>query len=275
MTSKNLDNVGDDNVIDLTLSSSESETESEIETNSVGSDEDECPFNPPLNISGNILSIRHYRILNSVSSWFTDDIINGFFCKLKDSSSGLYVFSSFFYDALIHKGQAYCLKYWITARFKDFLSSLDSVVEDKLVLFPVNSGGSHWVVVAWEVSKGELSYYDSLMCKRSGNLIMKHISELINNFIDEYELDKSLSSLSLEDSSEKSALLPKIKTFSIPKGQPQQTDGSSCGPFCCFFAKHLVEKKNISGISVDIYEFRKGLIDFFINKQAELAEQSE
>ena len=114
---------------------------SEIETDSVGS-ERRVSFNPPLNISGNILSIRHYQILNSVSSWFTDDIINGFFCKLKDSSSGLYVFV-LFYDALIQKGQAHCLKYWITARFKDFLSSLDSVVEDKLVLFPVNSGGSH------------------------------------------------------------------------------------------------------------------------------------
>ena len=146
-------------------------------------------------------------------------------------------------------------------------------IEDKLVLFPINSGASHWVLVAWNVCKGEISYFDSLMCKRSGNLIMKRISGLINNFINEDELDKSLKSLSLEDATEESAsdsdTVPMIKLFSIPKRQPQQTDGSSCGPFCCFFAKNLVEKKKISGISVNIYEFRKNLIDFFINKQLE------
>ena len=268
-TEKSINDLGNVCVIDLTLISSESESETE----SVRSEDSECPFNPPLNISGNILSFRHYRILMTTYSWFNDDIINAYFCKLKDSSSRLFVFSSFFYEALTQKGQEYCLKHWITSSFKEFLSLKTIPIEDKLVLFPINSGASHWVLVAWNVCKGEISYFDSLMCKRSGNLIMKRISGLINNFINEDELDKSLKSLSLEDATEESAsdsdTVPMIKLFSIPKRQPQQTDGSSCGPFCCFFAKNLVEKKKISGISVNIYEFRKNLIDFFINKQLE------
>lgn len=245
--------------IDLTLSSSGSESDTSTETETETEAEDEqCPFNPPIDVSGNILSSHHHRILNSRSSWFTDDIINAFFCKLKESAPHLLVFSSFFYEALMQKGQEYCLKHWLTASFKEFLSSHQ--LEDRTILFPVNSGGSHWVLVAWELSIGEMFYYDSLMCKRSGNLIMKRISGLINQFLDEDELDRAMKSLSLENEETSQLNVSKIKLLSIPKGQLQQSDGSSCGPFCCFFAKKLVEK---TGTCVDIYEFRKGLVDFF------------
>ena len=261
-----------EDIIDLTLSSSDSESDETFKSEDL--EDLECPFNPPINVSGNILSSRHYRILNSQSSWFTDDIINAFFCKLKDSATYLYVFCSFFYEALIQRGREYCLKHWLTANFKTFLASESSSLEDKLVLFPVNSGGSHWVLVIWEVSKGEIAYYDSLMCKRSGNLMMKHISGLINHFIDEDELDKSLRNLSLEDTkdeiiAELGLNIPKIKSLLIPKGQPQQIDGSSCGPFCCFFAQNLVKRKDLEGISVDINKFRHSLIDLFLNKNFE------
>lgn len=257
--------------IDLTLDSSDSETtEFDDQSDSHETETGNNPFSPPLIISGNILSSRHYRILNSKSSWFTDDIINAYFCKLTGSSLNLFAFSSFFYDALIHKGQDYCLKHWLVKSFKEFLAK-EPESNHKLVLFPVNSGGSHWVLVAWQVSAGELYYYDSLMCKKSGNLIMKHISKLINSFLEEEEFENSLKSLSIEDDVCKDKIIerthPKIEKLLITKGQPQQTDGSSCGVFCCLFGEILSKQKKITNLDFDIYKFRESLIDFFLDKQ--------
>ena len=246
-------------VIDLTLSDDESQSENELR-NEISFD---CPFNPPLNISGNILEYRHYKILKSHSAWFTDDIVNAFFCILQSKyKDKCFVFSSFFYESLLRKGKEYCLKHWT----KDVKTFLSSSTNDKIVLFPVNSGGSHWVLLVWFVDEGTLKYYDSLMCKRSGNLIMKRIGEFFNEMkTEEVDIDKLLSNLSIGDEKDDETTVsgaenfPFIKNYLIPKGQGQQSDGSSCGPFCCLNGKSLLdtEKETI----VDIYKFRESLIN--------------
>jgi Ulp1 family protease len=261
-------------LIDLTLSDDEIESEIEIEIGRKREYENEkeiqiklyesTPFDPPLNISGNILESRHYKILKSHSAWFTDDIINAFFCILHAKNADkCFVFSSFFYNSLLGKGKEYCLKNW-TKGIKPFLF-LSGSIEHKIVLFPINSGGSHWVLVAWLVYEGTLNYYDSLMCKRSGKLIMERMTEFFNDMINydkgdgdgEEDIDKLLSKLSINNSR-----VPLIKNNFIPKGQIQQTDGSSCGPFCCLNGKNLLlEKKDL--VDIDIYEFRENLIKYF------------
>lgn len=249
-------------IIDLTLTDDETDSESEKSTKTTTTSF--TPFDPPLNISGNILESRHYKILKSNYSWFTDDIINAFFYILKTKNEDkCYAVSSFFYDSLLGKGKEYCLKHW-TKGIRTFLSS--SSVEDKIILLPVNSGGSHWVLLVWFVDEGTLRYYDSMMCKRSGNLIMKRMSEFFNEMLKEYnedevdeddneDIDKLLSKLSINNSK-----VPFIKNNLIPKGQLKQTDGSSCGPFCCLNGKRLFEATGV----VDVYEFRESLIDYFI-----------
>lgn len=248
-------------IIDLTLSDDEIDSEKQENTScaSCTSCTSTCtPFDPPLIISGNILESRHYKILKSHSSWFTDDIINAFFCILQAKNKGkCFAVSSFFYDSLLGKGQEYCLKHW-TKGIKTFLNSS---IEDKIILLPVNSGGSHWVLVAWYVDEGTLNYYDSLMCKRSGNLIMKRMTEFFNEMLkdshdDDEDIHKLLSKLSLNNTV---IPIPIIKNNLIPKGQLQQTDGSSCGPFCCLNGKNLLEPTG----AVDIYEFRESLIEYF------------
>lgn len=249
-------------VIDLTLSDDETETLETVDTEAAP----ETPFKPALNISGNILECRHYRILKSHSSWFTDDLINAFFCILQSKlSERCFAFSSFFYDSLVRKGTEYCLKHW-TRGFKLFLKNSDGI-EDRKVLFPVNSGGSHWVLVAWFMDSGTLNYYDSLMCRRTGNRIMKRISEFFNEMKtkeSDEDIDHLFSSLSLDETT--AALsqkfnFPLITNLCIPKGQVQQTDGSSCGPFCCLNGKSLFEDVKTT---VDIYEFRASLIEYFV-----------
>lgn len=251
-------------VIDLTLSGDESLSEEEIQKHGTLP---KTPFDPPLNISGNILESRHYKILKSHSSWFTDDIINAFFCILKAKNEGkCFVFSSFFYDSLLRKGKAYCLKHW-TKGIKAFIRSS---IENKIVLLPVNSGGSHWVLVTWSVEGGTLNYYDSLMCKRSGNRIMKKMTEFFNEMKGDVEqeedIDNLLFKLSFNETEEKKQFeFPLIKYNFIPKGQIQQTDGSSCGPFCCLNGEILLKEKNDKTANVvDIFKFRESLIEYFI-----------
>lgn len=299
-------------LIDLTLS--ESESESLIVSNASENEKSEncsCPFEPALNIHGNILNYRHYRILQSSAAWFNDDLINGFFCKLADAHKDkVFVLSSFFYSSLLKRGRQFCLKHALPKGFKEFLridnrSSKGS--NDKIVLIPVNSGGSHWVLVTWLLQKRTLEYYDSMMCKRSGNTIMKRISEFFNELLKEeqknLEIENSLQKLSLdleggeESGSGVDELCGSIEHLVIPKGQIQQTDGSSCGPFCCYFAKHLIDSdinrdrdnetdidnfnetdtdnvidnehvidRDSTCTNMDIYAFRQSLIKFFLDK---------
>lgn len=254
-------------LIDLTLTDSENEI-----INSCSESEEDTPFNPPLNVHGNILTSSHYKILQSPSSWFNDDLINGYFCKLSEAHSDkIFTFSSFFYSSLMKRGREFCLKHAIPKDFSGFLFERMGN-RDGIVLFPVNSGGSHWVLVVWFIDTGTLKYYDSMMCKRSGSLIMKRISEFFNEFINLHEeskgLEDSFKNLSIhEESSIRAKKVSLIQKFEIPKGQIQQTDGSSCGPFCCLFARKLIDAEAESNRQIDdIYEFRRSLINFFLDK---------
>ena len=270
--------------IDLTLSDSELDIELGIEgEESISSEESSSSssasfsssskgnFNPPIRIAGNVLSGRHYRLLER-GGWFTDDLINAYFHLL--GSSRVFCFSSFLLEAADSHGFTYVSRYWMR-RFRNFVSANAEQVE--LVLFPVNSGASHWVLVAWWLKRGAHEYYDSLMCKRTGRRIMEKISALLeacNLFASpEFEasevdcLEQFMSSLSLtvEKAEFSSLALPPITKLEIPVPQPRQQDGSSCGPFTCAMARALVRGETMTGItqrSVD--EFRREMIGVFL-----------
>lgn len=307
--------------VDLTLSSENESNESSessefdcVDKELDNSKSFKCPFYPPLNISGNILGPRHFKILQNPSAWFNDDLINAFFCKLQIQTNlemeneisvsastkkkKIVALSSFFYESLMRRGEEYCMKHWTR--------DLKELRDDSFIFIPINSGGSHWVLVVWKVDCGVLEYFDSLMCKRTGYRIMKRLSEFFNLFIETFNYDASDTCnasyasdatdasndntsntsdtnnttsntnsesfdvsdalLKLSISSSSSFEIPKIETLQIPKKQLQQTDGSSCGPFCCFNGKMILsaneDKTEIVPI-VDIYAFRSSLIEYF------------
>lgn len=239
------------------------------DTENEHSDASECPssdnsrFSPPIRIAGNVLRTRHYRLLED-GGWFTDDLINAYFHILTTSApTRSYAFSSFLCEALSTHGPDYVQKSWLRPFQRKFLHPNASTAE--LVLFPVNSNGSHWVLVAWWLQKGKLEYYDSLMSRRSGSRLMSRLAELLNKMLDGSKDDKSDSLEDMLANLSISSFKP-IKEQLIPPGQPQQTDGSSCGPFCCAFADALLNRKPISEInqrSVDA--FRHKLIDTFLS----------
>ena len=248
-----------------------------------------CLFEPPLNISGNLLGPRHLRILQSPCAWFNDDIINAFFCKLRKNHKNCHVFSSFMYASLLERGEEYCMKHWVKD-LKAFLCDENNQERDRISLIPINSGGSHWVLVAWYIDKGTLKYFDSLMCKRTGHRTMKTLSEFLNSFISEYNNNKNAAyfknKTGIEDEDDQlqqafkslsissdhlnlrtgHSILVFINSHLIPAGQAQQTDASSCGPFCCWFGKLILtgEDQDVA-VVVDIYSFRRDLIRFFLN----------
>lgn len=263
-------------VIDLTLSDDDSDNKKESENaNSVKSIKsevdacDECPFKPAINISGNLLDCRAHRILLNPSAWFTDELINAYFSILQTRSPRtIYAFSSFFYSSLVAKGEDYCRKHWL----KDFKAALATGSLEK-VLFPINANGTHWVLVVWSVEAGKLEYFDSLMSRRSGGRIMKKLSNFFDGSVkeaavykknaeegeDESIIDK-LSSLTISTDEPVSI----IKDTLIPKGQSQQTDGSSCGAFCCLNAARSCFEDDSKYSCCDIYEFRSSLIELFV-----------
>ncbi len=246
--------------IDLTFSSSESEDSSD----SIGSTiQAICPFFPPIKIAGNVLSARHYRLLDR-GGWFTDDLINAYFHLL--SSPRVFSFSSFLLEAGDCHGAAYVSRYWMR-RLRQFFG--DGAAE--LVLFPVNSGGSHWVLVAWWCQQGLLQYYDSLMCRRAGTRIMRKLTQLLDacylfTVPKEDCLEQFMSSLSLTASAAAASItIPAITKLEIPPRQPRQQDGSSCGPFTCAMAEALVRGESLDAINqTSVDAFRRSLIGVFL-----------
>lgn len=260
-------------IIELSDSESESSPVSEHSSN------DNSPFSPPIRIAGNVLCARHYRLLEE-GGWFTDDLINAYFHLLTSTApTRFYAFSSFLCEALSSHGTDYVQKSWLQPFQRKFLLPNASTAE--LVLFPVNSNGAHWVLVAWWIKEGKLEYYDSLMSRRSGSRLLSRLAGLLNKMLDDTITEnanapENASPKSLEDlmANLNISTFKSITEQVIPPAQPQQTDGSSCGPFCCAFADALINGKCISEInqrSVDA--FRRSLIDLFLsykqNKQVD------
>ncbi len=257
--------------IDLTQSSSSSDEVGNVFDKSFDESLDNTLFSPPIKIAGNVLTSRHYWLLKQ-GGWFTDDLINGYFHLL--SSKQVFSFSSFLLTAARNHGIEYVSKFWMRP-LRQFLG--DAVGEDQLILFPVNSGGSHWVLVAWWCRKGLMQYFDSLMCKRTGTRIMEKLkgileacritsSQSYSSSEDELDcLEQFMSSLSLTAPKEESSKVPPITKLEIPAKQPRQQDGSSCGPFTCAFAEALVHGKPLCSLDQStVDDFRLILIDLFL-----------
>lgn len=274
-------------VIDLTLSDTEEEQEVDTNLNTATElDECKCEFHPPISIAGNILNCIQFRILKSPAAWIDDEIINSYFNLLINTDpSNYFAFSSHFYDILLKFGEESALKRW-TRHLKSFLLQInlnDCKKEPPLVLIPINSGASHWVLVIWNIHAATLEYYDSLMCKRSGNKILKRLKSFFNMLISQIN-DKEEEKISsnetekedkldgLEDLSKsflnlnigkESFNVKEIKNVSIPSGQLQQSDGSSCGIFTCCSARAAVTSSKLE--LKQISSFKAELISLFIN----------
>jgi hypothetical protein len=158
--------------------------------------------------------------------WLNDEIVNAYMqmCERrgKDQPDRPYVFSSFFLTTLVREKIGYSypdVQRW-TARGK----GKADLFARRAVIFPVNIGNTHWVMVCADVKFKRITYYDSM--GGEGRSVLETIFRYLKD----------------EHQSKKNAPLPDGWEFVSPKKTvPQQNNCNDCGVFTCMFGNTLME----------------------------------
>lgn len=221
-------------------------------------------------LEGCIITSRHQKILSSPSDWLTDDIITAFCHRIAEADPTVHCCSTFFFTRLQHRGldEDWLRKWRKTVR-----------AQKRRIMVPINWGNSHWALAVLhmesEVIQGQhrgaqkeeatLHYFDSLMSKRRAREALSILEEAfvvskvgLNRFrykkppaADTKRGNEPVGLLAFvmskvkiaqpPDSPTKDASRRLVITAEIPSAQPQQTDGSSCGVFVCWWIARLCD----------------------------------
>jgi len=236
--------------VDLTLSDSDSEQ---------GSLDEEVL----VELEGILFTTRERATLLDANAWLTDEIINAYTTRLLSRYPGdIHCCSTFFYTKLAKEMDALWLKRW---------ASRIQYAQKRLLFIPINWSNSHWAlaVLVKEDGKGILRYYDSMMSHSRGNRALELLKKAFllvqqPDFVDKTKngckddavgaLAFIMSKIRIAPSRNESVLMTEV-----PMGQPQQTDGSSCGVFCCWWIQRLLRKSSRDLFNVEI--FRKEMLE--------------
>lgn len=261
--------VSKNRVIDLTADDNQS-------TSSYADDDDSV-----LNvIAGNPITAYHQEILQT-GAWLNDEIINSYLAIITGDDDGIHALSSHFHTKFMREGAA-AMTRWM----KDL-----NLPNRRLVLVPINLNGNHWAMVVYHGGAApKVCLYDSMMGSRSrGSVILQKYAELFEGQLQLHDKPKEPKNINKSQTqskkSESSAvglaayLMTKLSLSSsppkeqptesssrriameIPAGQPQQTDGSSCGVFVCKWAQVLAEKQPPSFSQAQVTRFRRTILD--------------
>lgn len=223
-------------------------------------------------VAGNPITGKHVRILLK-GLWLDDEIINSYLHILATEYPAVGVLSTFFHTKLAREGLSDALRRW--------LRPLEPVARLELVLIPVNLNNTHWALLGYSVPARTLSYYDSMLDRRAGRALLeagrpvfeylhspaaagaaatstpstatgaraqartrsKEPVGLLAFMLSKVGLDAPGPANSARPSSSPppASPMPVGITLDIPRGQPQQSDGRSCGVFVCKWAHVLAE----------------------------------
>jgi len=210
---------------------------------------------------------RQKRILLNPTDWLTDEIINAYAGRLMEKSPKVHCCSTFF-DSHIKENfdLAWIRKWW---------ASLREGVE--LVMIPINWDNSHWALACYSIPEGVLRYYDSMMSSsRSARALgpLKKAFEACKvpprpaskSQLDAAKVRKKkddnvgvlafiLSKMNIKENTESRQI-----QLDTPGKQPQQTDGSSCGVFVCWWMARL-SSLIPTHRTIDPIGFRKEILD--------------
>lgn len=199
-------------------------------------------------IAGNPITRRHVEILQD-GHWLNDEIINAYLFIVQHSlkSSKIACLNTYFHPKFTKEGISPGVLRWMGKQAAQDLAHLD------YLFIPVNLNNTHWALIAYQPARRTLSYLDSMLNRRAGMGLLEKYRPLLEKLhqspspigrspspkqsssgLAAYLAVKLMGSLSLSEPSAKSEL-----TLRIPEGQPQQTDGSSCGVFVCKWVQVL------------------------------------
>lgn len=232
-------------------------------------DKPESPVKILATINGNQITDKHCQILLCEYEWLNDEIVNSFSARVSRLTPDVHCCSSFFFTKLSRGIDVEWLERW--------KNSADAP-RKRLIFVPVNWGNSHWALLVYNVREAVLNYYDSMMNpgrSREALAGVKGAFEAIKLFpIKDEEpvgvLAFIMSKMSIDRSSGEDLRLDgptRIKT-ETPKNQPQQTDGSSCGVYLCWWVEKLAnpttaEHKN----TPNIREYRRHILDMLLDQR--------
>jgi Ulp1 family protease len=195
---------------------------------------------------------RHRRILQQPDEWLTDEIINAYCARIAERHPDTHCCSSYFYTKISRSLDVAWLQRW-----RQRLGAKERII------VPINWGNSHWALIVFDVEESILRYYDSMMSESKSREALTTVREAFEccGFINSEEGNDAVGVLAfimskMTVSSPKSIQRIRLET---PKGQPQQTDNSSCGVFICWWVTKL------SGISVALppnpISFRRTILE--------------
>ncbi|PJF19216.1 Sentrin-specific protease 2 [Paramicrosporidium saccamoebae] len=214
-------------------------------------------------VNGFPFTTRHRSILQDSQEWLTDEIINAFCFRVVTAKPKVHCCSTFFYTKIA----ASMDEAWLN-RWKRTVTGKD------LIVVPVNWGNSHWALVVYDVKANALRYYDSMMNtanSRQALGLIKEAFEMCQLFPEPSPPSTRQSSdtvgvlafiMSKVTINEPNKSPPPLK-LETPPGQYQQTDGSSCGVFVCWWIAKLTGF--IVSAPPNPTVFRKRILDSIIN----------
>lgn len=159
-------------------------------------------------IEGYEFTLEEIRILLR-RRWLNDKIINAYFSLLEKHISGVFTFSTYFYNILVRDG------YEKVAKWTNKINIFDY----KYILIPIHLP-AHWVFVLVDIKNRGIEYYDSLGGYNQG------IIRSINSYL----------------MKEQESKLTYTKFYFYYKNKvPRQDNLYDCGVFVCMFARFRSE----------------------------------
>ncbi|KAL5105763.1 Sentrin-specific protease 1 [Taenia crassiceps] len=197
---------------------------------------------------------RRELITLTGTNWLNDMVIN-FYLQMVAHRSRLAAaetstdavrvatMNSFFYPKLI-SGSGY-------AGVRRWTRSIN-LFEHDLILVPIHDRTIHWCLVAIDLRKETLSYYDSM-----GGANDRCLDALLN-YLDSESQDK------LQKPLESISTWQKINTGA---SVPQQRNGSDCGVFLCTYAEFLSRDAEFTFSQEDMPNIRKRMMYEILTRQ--------
>lgn len=181
-------------------------------------------------ISNIELEKQDFGTLLGKDEWLNDKIIDAWGSILNAEYEHVLVFNVFFNDSMrLADGEQRRQKY-----FKVRKEEKDKYFPDahiKMMLFPLNVGGNHWILYSYNVDKNEVRRLNSLCSGKSKTKIPRKWKILLNYAIPRIK---------------KVFGIPYTKNNKYPKYQetsttimPQQNNQNDCGMFVCAYMECL------------------------------------
>ncbi len=175
------------------------------------------------------IRISELSKVQSTASWLTDEVINAYTTLLSWQSDKLRIVSTHFWTALTGNGSHYNydkVKLWGKEQIP--LKSY------RHLLIPVNVNGNHWALLAVQLSKKRVRYFDSMRFNRDKAMSMM---EMAKQYIED---ECRLKQIKLPRPDKKW----RLRAVDTAK----QKDGSSCGVFCLHFARKYIDRYVLAAI---------------------------